>query len=180
MCNELSEDNAKITYFLRDYFNEAARIISKHNGILDKYIGDGILAYFGYINSSNFHNESIMAALDLKSSFEKIKEEHELLWLNHNGKNVHVSLRCGIHVGKVIFGIIETDLRKQVTVIGRNVNLASRLVDFAQKDEIIVSQELRYAARNYFRFRTIKVTTRKPEIKSFPQVSKVFEVRGKA
>ena len=115
----------------------------------------------------------------MKSSFEKIKEEHELLWLNHNGKNVHVSLRCGIHVGKVIFGILETDLRKQVTVIGRNVNLASRLVDFAQKDEIIVSQELRYAARNYFRFRTITVTTRMPEIKSFPQVSKVFEVRGR-
>ncbi len=179
MCNELSEDNAKVTYFLKDYFNEAARIITKHNGILDKFIGDGILAYFGYIDDPNFPNESIMAALDMNHSFEKIREEHELIWLNHNGKKIHISLRCGIHLGRVIFGILETDLRKQVTVIGRNVNLASRLVEFARKDEIIVSQELRNVVRKEFRFRKIRVTTRTPEIKSFPGVSEVFKLKGK-
>lgn len=123
-----------------------------------------------------------MAALDLKSSFQKIKERHESIWLNHNGKKVDLSLRCGIHLGKVIFGILETDSRKQVTVIGSNVNLASRLVDFGEKDKIIVLQELANVARKDFRFRPIDVATRtrviKPGIKSFPEVS--FELRGKA
>jgi adenylate cyclase len=179
MCNKLVEDNAKITYFLRDYFNTAARIISKHKGILDKYIGDGILAYFGYINARNFPNKSIMAALDLKSSFQKIKEKHESIWLNHNGKKIDVSLRCGIHLGKVIFGILETGSRKQVTVIGSNVNFAGRLSDFAQNDEIIVSEELKNATANNFRFTTIKVAGRL-EIKSFSGVTEVFEVTGRA
>jgi class 3 adenylate cyclase len=120
-----------------------------------------------------------MAALDMNRSFEKIREEHELIWLNYNGKKIHISLRCGIHLGRVIFGILETDLRKQVTVIGRNVNLASRLVEFARKDEIIVSQELRNVVRKEFRFRKTRVTTRTPEIKSFPGVSEVFKLKGK-
>jgi class 3 adenylate cyclase len=180
MCNELRDDNPKITYFLKTYFNEAAKIISKRNGILDKFIGDGILAYFGFIDDPHSPRDSIMATLDLKSSFEKIKEEHESLWLDLNGKKIHVHLRCGLHIGKVIFGILDTELRRQVTVIGRDVNLASRLVEFAKKDEIIVSEDLRNIARKEFRFGKIRVTSRAPyrKIKAFPEVNYVFKLRG--
>jgi adenylate cyclase len=184
MCNQLRDDQGKITYFLKDYFNEAAKIISKHKGILDKFIGDGILAYFGYPDDDNNSPiESIMAALDLRDSFQKIKEKHELIWRNRNGKEIAVYLKCGIHIGQVIFGILETDSRKQVTVIGREVNFASRLEEIAEKDEIIVSQELKTVVRRDFRFENIKVDERKKEtgaeIKSFKEVKDVFKLIGK-
>jgi class 3 adenylate cyclase len=186
MCNQLRDDQSKITYFLKDYFNEAARIISNRKGILDKFIGDGILAYFGYPNDfNNSPSESIMAALDLKSSFQKIKQKHASIWLDYNGKKIDVYLKCGIHIGMVIFGILETDLRKQVTVIGREVNFASRLVEeIAEKDEIIVSEELKNVVRKDFRFENIKVEERKKEtgtkIKSFKEVKDVFKLIGKS
>ncbi|MFZ0224484.1 MAG: adenylate/guanylate cyclase domain-containing protein [Candidatus Nitrosopolaris sp.] len=78
---------------MKDYFNEAARIISNRKGILDKFIGDGILAYFGYPNDcNNSPSESIMAALDLKSSFQKIKQKHASIWLDYNGKKIDVGV----------------------------------------------------------------------------------------
>jgi adenylate cyclase len=119
MCNQLRDDQGKITYFLKDYFNEAAKIISKHKGILDKFIGDGILAYFGYPNDdNNSPSESIMAALDLKDSFQKIKEKHALIWRDYNGKEIDVHLKCGIHIGQVIFGILETETSARNEAVG--------------------------------------------------------------
>lgn len=168
---------------MEDYFDQAGKIISNHKGILDKFIGDGIMAYFGYPNDcDNFPSESVMAALDFKTRFQKIKEKHTSIWLSYNGKEIDVHLKCGIHIGKVLFGILETDSRKLVTVIGREVNFASRLVEeVAEKDEIIVSQELKNVVRTHFDFENIKIQERKKDkIKSFEEVNEVFKLIGRS
>lgn len=143
------------------------------------------MAYFGYPNDcNNFPIEAIMAALDLKKRFQKIKKKHRSIWLDYNGKKIDVHLKCGVHIGMVLFGILETDSRKQVTVIGREVNFASRLVEeVAEKDEIIVSRELKNVVRRRFRFENIKLKERRKEpskeIKSFKEVNEDYKLIGK-
>ena len=62
-----------LEYILRDYYSEASRVIKKNDGILDKFIGDGIFAYFGYQDKrfDIFHSKAMDAALELKTNFRK-------------------------------------------------------------------------------------------------------------
>jgi hypothetical protein len=68
LCNKLIDNQAHIISFLKEYFDESAKIISDHNGILDKFIGDGIMAYFGYPddNSNEAPSEALTVALELE------------------------------------------------------------------------------------------------------------------
>ncbi|MGI0000727.1 MAG: adenylate/guanylate cyclase domain-containing protein, partial [Nitrososphaeraceae archaeon] len=60
----------EVEYLLRDYYSEAIRVIQRNNGILDKFIGDGIFAYFGYQDKGFdiVHSNAMNAALELKTN----------------------------------------------------------------------------------------------------------------
>ncbi len=78
LCNILKNEPHLIVEFLQEYFSMANKIIHKHKGILDKFIGDGIMAYFGYKDSDDGTEgafNSINAAFELQKSFEEIKAE---------------------------------------------------------------------------------------------------------
>ena len=64
-------------------------------------------------------------------------------------------LKCGIHVGYVLFGLLETKFRNQITLVGTNVNFASRLEGIAEKNQIIVSKEVIDLVKNSYYFDTI-------------------------
>ena len=65
LCELLNNEPYLIVGFLREFFNEADKIIHKNNGILDKFIGDGIIAIFGFKDSSILdHTKSVLAALN--------------------------------------------------------------------------------------------------------------------
>jgi len=58
--------------------------------------------------------------------------------LRNTVRKIKINLKCGIHTGYIFFGLLETERRKQITALGRNVNFASRLEHFVE-DDIIVS-----------------------------------------
>jgi adenylate cyclase len=87
-----------IVHFLKKYFNEANKIIHKNDGILDKFIGDGVMAYFGYYDNAGNQAgiNAVNAAIELREKFVVIKNE----WiekLNLNPKNLETNVKCGIH-----------------------------------------------------------------------------------
>lgn len=86
------------------------------------------MAYFGYYDNAGNQAaiNAINAAIELNQKFIVIKNE----WIkesNLNPKNVEINVKCGIHTGDLLFGIIDTEYRNQITVIGSTVNFASRL-----------------------------------------------------
>jgi len=70
LCKNLNDYPEAIVYFLREYFAKAIRIIKNNQGVLDKFIGDGILAYFGYSSRKGDGDpyNAIMSALEFKRS----------------------------------------------------------------------------------------------------------------
>jgi class 3 adenylate cyclase len=175
LCNNLIDNPIAIVELLKNYFNEANKIIHKHNGILDKFVGDGIMAYFG-INSENENNSTIHAveaAFEIRESFDKIK----LSWLKRfkdnyfNRYKPDVYLKCGIHIGDVLFGLLETEYRNQITVIGSNVNFASRLVGTAEKNQIIISKDILNIISDEFIYESIKT-----EIQSYGKVE-IYDIK---
>lgn len=116
----------QIVELLNKYFDAMVTSIHHNNGILDKFIGDAVMAVFGvpYTNTGDSSN-AIKCALDM---FEKLEE------LNGN-KNAGVNLNIGIGIstGKVISGNIGSEKRFEYTVIGDPVNLAARLENETKK-----------------------------------------------
>jgi class 3 adenylate cyclase len=126
---------------------------------LDKFIGDGIFAYFGY-QDKKFdidHSKAMNAALEFKTNFIKIKEKHmKILHSDYNYKpTTDINLNCAMHIGQVLFGYWYSPLGSRITAIGDDVNFCSRLESFASKDQIIISKELnnelRKITNNIFR-----------------------------
>ena len=175
----------EVEYLLRDYYSEATRVIKKYNGILDKFIGDGIFAYFGY-QEKNFdidHSKAMNAALEFKVNFIKIKEKHmKILYSYYNYKpSTNIDLKCAMHIGQVLFGYWYSPLRTQITAIGDDINFCSRLEGFAEKDQIIISKELNNEMRkitnnnNTFRTKKIKILEDK-KLKTYEYVKYVYEL----
>lgn len=119
---------------LNSYFESAADIIHSHDGLIDKFIGDAIMAVFGYPDRREDDQlRAIRCALALQ-------ENNGKLYLGEE------RLRTGIGVaaGKVFCGNIGSGKRCQFTVIGRSVNLASRLQEATKclDAPILISQEV--------------------------------------
>jgi class 3 adenylate cyclase len=176
-----------VEYFFRDYCSEAIRVIKKYNGILDKFIGDGIFAYFGYQekNFDKVYSNAMNAALEFKINFKKIKEKHKKILYSHYDykPTTNISLKCAMHIGEVLFGYWYSPLRSQITAIGDDVNYCSRLEGFAEKDQIIISQELNNELRkitnnNTFRTKKIIIAEEK-RLKTYEHVKYVYELIGK-
>jgi class 3 adenylate cyclase len=144
LCNKLVDEPFAITELLKLYFHDANDIIHRYDGIIDKFIGDGVMAYFGYSSSAKqeIASNTIDAALDLREKFEEIKGIWSTKYLDKSVNLDDVYLKCGIHIGNVLFGLLETKFRNQITLVGPNVNFASRLEGIAEKNQIVVSKDM--------------------------------------
>ncbi|MGL1902200.1 MAG: adenylate/guanylate cyclase domain-containing protein [Fibrobacterales bacterium] len=121
---KLSEETEpeKLTAMLNEYFSRMVEVIKIHNGIVDKFIGDAILAVFGLTESSEGSEyDAVQAAAEMST---------QLKLFNHiRSKKGHPKLYngIGVHCGEVIAGYIGSTDRLEFTVIGSPVNVAARI-----------------------------------------------------
>jgi class 3 adenylate cyclase len=110
------------------YFSTMSAPIRAHQGIIDKYIGDAIMAYWGppFAEASEQTRLASLAALEMVSLIPQLQAElPELLGIRTLPKAF--DLRIGIATGEVLVGSIGSELMMSYTVMGDTVNLASRL-----------------------------------------------------
>jgi class 3 adenylate cyclase len=175
LCNKLVDEPFAISELLKLYFQEANDIIHRYDGIIDKFIGDGVMAYFGYPSDEKqeIASAAINAALDLREKFEDIKVYWLTKFVDKSISLEDVFVKCGIHIGNVLFGLLETKSRNQITLVGTNVNFASRLEGIAEKNQIVVSKEIINLIGNNYYFDTIT-----HDIHAYGK-TEVFNIKGK-
>src|SRR5688500_10503569 len=103
LCNKLVDEPFAISELLKLYFQEANDIIHRYDGIIDKLIGDGVMAYFGYPSDEKreIASAAINAALDLREKFEDIKVYWLTKFVDKSISLEDVFVKCGIHIGNV-------------------------------------------------------------------------------
>ena len=132
-----SSEPLELIALLDEYFAAMTEIIFRHNGIVDKFIGDGILAYWGAFSPQvNHAAEAAKAACEM---IDRVKELNEG-WAAQGRKTIAIGV--GVNTGTVVFGNIGKGKKIEFTVIGDAVNLAARLEGLNKEfgTSIIVSE----------------------------------------
>lgn len=127
----------EVSSILNEYFSTIEPVIGKYHGIVNKYMGDGLLAIFGEpIKNSQHALNAIKCGIEI---VEKVKLLREKLVLE--GKPL-INIGIGINTGDVFAGNIGTEERLEYTVIGDNVNLAYRIEAYNQllKTQFLISE----------------------------------------
>jgi len=132
---EMSEGASaeEVILFLNTYFSELSEIVSRYNGIINKFMGDAILAIYSTEHPAWAIDNAMATALE-------IAQRVQLLRLPDGSPS---SAGIGIHYGKVVAGTIGSEQRYEYTFLGDAVNTASRLEGLSKrlKHPIIVSSE---------------------------------------
>ncbi len=131
----------KIVEMLNVHFTYMADIILKHNGTLDKYIGDAIMAFWGAPVPTKDHPEkAVLAAREMIKALKDVNRE-----LKERGFEIDLKVGVGINTGVATIGNIGSEKKLNYTVVGDTVNLASRLESLTKEfDSPIVLSEYTY------------------------------------
>lgn len=125
----------RLVEFIKDYFSEMTEVIFLHEGTVDKFVGDEVMALFGApIPQPEHALRSLQAAVAMQAAFEKVRQR----W-GEKGMPIP-PVGIGISTGSVIAGEMGGPQRAEYTVIGRAVNLGARICASAGGGEILVSQ----------------------------------------
>jgi len=107
---------------LNRYFDKMSFAIENHKGVVDKYIGDAIMALYGApISYSDCSDKAISSAIEMLTALEELNKEFAKEDIPAIGMGI------GINSGEVVVGNMGSEQRMNYTVIGDNVNLAARL-----------------------------------------------------
>ena len=130
---------------LNEYFAAMVECIFRHNGALDKFIGDEIMAYWGApVASSEDADRGLLAALDMQESLRALNSR----WSAAGRPTLHAGI--GINLGDAFVGNIGSPRRLEYTLIGDTVNIANRLCGLASGGEVLVTAAVREELRRTF------------------------------
>ena len=125
----------KIVEILNECFSRITPIIFKHEGTLDKLLGDGLMAIFGApISRPDDAMRAIQTAIEIVKTINVLNE------LNHDQKWPELKIGIGINTGDVVAGYIGSADHLNYTVIGDAVNVAQRIESIAGPNEILITK----------------------------------------
>jgi adenylate cyclase len=110
-----------VIHALNRYYRQIGRIINRHGGVIDNYMGDGILSVFGLEGTEKVVSRSIQAGLEMLDAVEAMKPYFEAI----HGRSFDIGI--GLHYGAVVVGSIGWGVSRRRTIIGDAVNFASRV-----------------------------------------------------
>lgn len=151
----------QVSEILNEYFTEMEPIVAKHNGIINKFIGDAVMAIFGEpIQDKNHALNAVRCGYEMLVKVKELQRK----WTSEGKPKIDIGV--GINTGEVFVGNIGSINRMEYTVIGDTVNLASRLESYNKiyKTSMLIGSITYEATKNYIE--VIKISD--------------VEIRGKA
>lgn len=140
-----TRDPEEIREVLRAYFDRWSAQIKDHGGVVEKFIGDAVMAVFGLAQAQEDDPErALRAALAMQRS---LKELNKSLERTHD---LQLTMRVGVHTGQVLVSTLAERPGQDFVVVGDSVNLASRLQSSAPPGGLIISEATYRLVRGIF------------------------------
>lgn len=154
------------------YLGEFSDVVIRREGMLDKYMGDALMATWGAaVHQPDHAFRACGAALEILETLGRLTEEEQQL-----GTGVHLRVRIGINSGRMIAGNVGGTKHFSYTVLGDNVNLASRLegVNKAYGTVVMIGQNTAEFVGEAFELREIDLVN----VKGKHEPIRIFELQG--
>ena len=126
----------EVSVILNEYFSEIEPVITKYNGVINKFIGDAVMVIFGEpIQDINHPYNAVKCAYAMLKKVDWLQDK----WLNEGKPRIEIGI--GINTGEAFVGNIGSEKRLEYTVIGDMVNLASRIEGYNKvyKTNLLIS-----------------------------------------
>ncbi len=127
-----TEPPEKIVEMLNVHFTVMADIILKHGGTIDKYIGDAIMAFWGApVKTADHAEQAVLAGQEMLKGLSEVNRI-----LSERGFRHQIAIGIGINTGVATIGNIGSEIKKNYTIVGDTVNLASRLESITKEQKV--------------------------------------------
>jgi adenylate cyclase len=168
-----------IVNLLNSYFGAVASVIHAHNGVIDKYIGDAVMAFWipPFSAGDDHASDACLAALDQQDAIVALREKlPEITGMRRNPPSLVI--RMGIATGEAVVGTIGSEAARSYTVVGDTANLASRLesVNKVYGTSIILSEETYRLAQQVIEARELDLMT----VAGKTEPVRIYEAMGRA
>ena len=162
-------DPEEVTAIMGDCYALLGAVVAEHGGVVDKFIGDCVMALFGAPRAlENAPQKAIAAGLEMLAEIETLNQRHKLA----KPLGIHI----GVNTGEVLSGEIGSKEKSDFTVMGDAVNLASRIKDQSGSGRILVGPQTWRYARESFRFKPLRPIS----VRGKEEPVQVYEVVGPA
>ncbi|MFC1825937.1 CHASE2 domain-containing protein [Thermodesulfobacteriota bacterium] len=160
-------DPDHVQKLLNEYFELMTEIVFKHEGTVDKFMGDGLMVFFGDPESQPDHAvRCVKAAVEMQQKVREIKTKWE------EKGDMPIEIRIGINTGIVVVGNMGSQRRLSYTVLGADVNLAQRLESSAPVGGILISKRTNDLVKDHMTTKTLGSI----QVKGFDEPVAVYEV----
>lgn len=134
---------SEVVGVLNRYFTRMTEIITRHGGRVDKFIGDSVMALFpASVSRPNDSERAVCCAAEMQYAMDELNQGNESLGMPT------IYMGIGINTGRVVAGKIGSDLYSEYTVVGKEVNLASRIESSTLRGQILISESTYLQARD--------------------------------
>ena len=157
----------QIQKMLNEYFEAMVDIVFKYEGTVDKFIGDGLMVFFGDPEPQSDHAvRCVKAAVEMQKKCRELKARWETTGL------FPLKIRIGVNTGPVVVGNMGSARRLSYTVLGSDVNLAQRLESNAPVEGIMISQRTYELVKDFVPTRPLEPV----KVKGLDTPIQVYEV----
>lgn len=161
----------EVVEMLNEYFGVMVGIINKHGGVVDKFIGDAIMAIWGAPKSSpDDPKKAVRACLEMRKGLEELNKKRM-----ERGETA-IMIGMGLHAGPAISGTIGSSERMEYTVIGNTVNTASRIEASTKAfgSDLLVTDDVLALVGDEYKTEYVGSA----EVKGRSEAIKMYKVRG--
>ena len=137
----------RVVAFLNELFGVMTEVVFRHEGTVDKFIGDCVMAVFGAPDAQSDHAERAVACAD---DIQRFVDSSAARWKERYG--IEPKIAIGIHSGEALVGNLGSEHRMEYTCVGDTVNVAARLEGLARPGQILVTQEVVDGSNGTFDF----------------------------
>ena len=167
-----------VVRLLNRYFTAATEVIRRNHGIVDKFIGDAVMAFWAspFSEGETHARDACLACLEMRSAFAAIANDiSNITGLRRNIPKFHV--RVALATGEALIGTVGSDTTKSFTVIGDTVNIASRLegVNKIYGTDLIINEDCLHLAEQDVEAREIDLLT----VYGKTEPVRIYELLGK-
>ncbi|MEM9554387.1 MAG: adenylate/guanylate cyclase domain-containing protein [Acidobacteriota bacterium] len=142
LCHGLETRPDVLQGFLFDYYSMATQIVFRHAGVLDKLMGDTVMALFCDLGARGPGEHDPVAAVEaavrMRDSFDALRRKWQVQWRDVLALDLH--LAASVHTGDCLVGNLGTARREQFTAVGTHVNLATQLRRCAAGGQVLLSE----------------------------------------